>query len=88
MAQERVVLLATVRSEVDKVAQRVSALEGELMAMRRARDATKEKIPNLAAAAERQRVAAEEQCECLVHELTLLNLRGSELCMTTTSAPL
>jgi hypothetical protein len=32
MAQERVVLLATAHGEVDKMAQRVSILEGELMA--------------------------------------------------------
>jgi hypothetical protein len=37
--------------------------------------------------AERQHVAVEEQCECLVHELTLLSLRGSELCMSITSVP-
>jgi hypothetical protein len=32
MAQERVVLLATAHGEVDEMAQRVSILEGELMA--------------------------------------------------------
>jgi hypothetical protein len=35
-----------------------------------------------AAAAERQWVAVEEQFKRLVHELTLLSLRGSVLCMT------
>jgi hypothetical protein len=65
-------------------------LEGELVAARRARDTTKEKLPSLAtkaAAIDQQWVAVEEQCEHLVHELTLLNLRGSELCMTITGAP-
>jgi hypothetical protein len=36
MAHERVFLLATVRGEVEKAAQRVSTLEGELVATRRA----------------------------------------------------
>jgi hypothetical protein len=55
----------------------VSALEGELVVARRAQDTAEEKIPSTAektAAAERQRVAVEEQCEHLVHELTLLRL--------------
>jgi hypothetical protein len=58
------------------------------VAARRPRDAIEEKIPNVAvkaADAKRQQVATEEQCECLVPELTPPNLRGSELCMTITS---
>jgi hypothetical protein len=51
MTQERVVLLAIVHGEADKVAQRVSALEGEVMAVCRARDAAEEEIPNLASKA-------------------------------------
>jgi hypothetical protein len=34
MAQERAILLATPRGEVDEAAQRVSTLEGELVARR------------------------------------------------------
>jgi hypothetical protein len=40
MAKERVIPLATAHREVDKAAQRVSFLEGELVAMHRARDTT------------------------------------------------
>jgi hypothetical protein len=63
MARERVVLLATIGGEADKVAQRVSILEGELMAARRARDVAEEKISHLVAmvvTAEWQRIAMEE----------------------------
>jgi hypothetical protein len=65
-------------------------LEGKLVAARRARYTAEEKLPSLAtkaAAIDQQRVAVEEQCEHLVHELTLLNLRGSKLCMTINGAP-
>jgi hypothetical protein len=46
--------------EVKEVTRRVSFLEGELVAARRARDATEEKLPSLAvnaAAANRRQVA-------------------------------
>jgi hypothetical protein len=78
MAQERVVLLATARGEVYEVAQRVSSLEDELVTTSRAQDASEEKLLILsakAAAAEQRRVAVEEHCECLVHELSLLSLK-------------
>jgi hypothetical protein len=39
-------------------------------------------------AVDQWREAEEEHCERLVHELTLLSLSGSELCITITSAPL
>jgi hypothetical protein len=78
MAQERAILLVTTHGEANEVAQRVFILEGELMAARRARDAT---------VADQQREVIEEQCECLANELTLLSLRGSKLCMAITSAP-
>jgi hypothetical protein len=42
--QEKVVLLATACGEVDEVAQRVSFLEGELVVVCRAWDATEEKL--------------------------------------------
>jgi hypothetical protein len=90
MAQERAVLLATSRSEADEVAQRASALEGELVVAHRAQETTKVKFQSLSPkpiAVERRRVEIEEQCERLVHELTLLSLRGSELCMTIIGAP-
>jgi hypothetical protein len=35
-------------------------------------------------AAKRQQIVPEEQCEHLVHELTLLSLWVSELCMSIT----
>jgi hypothetical protein len=71
-------------------AQRVSIFEDELTAARRARDMAEEKIlsPVAKAATTDQRwEAVEEQCECLVHELTLLSLRGSQLCMMITGVP-
>ena len=71
MAQERAAVLVIAHSEVSEAAQRVSTLEGELVAMRRARDTVEEKILSLVAktaAAERRWVAAEEQCERMVHE--------------------
>jgi hypothetical protein len=77
MAQERVVLLATAHGEADVAAQRVSTLEGELVATHQTCDVVKEKFSSLVAkavVAEQRRVAAEEQCEHQVHELTLLSL--------------
>jgi ABC-type phosphate transport system ATPase subunit len=49
MAQEKAVLLATARGEMDEVAQSASILEDELVVARWARDATEEKIRSLAA---------------------------------------
>jgi hypothetical protein len=48
-AQERAILLATVCGEADEAAQRVSTLEGELMARRQAQDATEGKFLSLLA---------------------------------------
>jgi hypothetical protein len=82
--------LATAHGEPDEVAQRVSFLEGELVAVRQAQDTAEEKLPSLAdkaVAADQQWVVVEEQCELLVHDLTLLNLRGFELCMTIIGNP-
>jgi hypothetical protein len=65
-----------------------NTLEGSLVATRQAQDVAKEKFLSLvskAATAEWRWVATEEQCERLVHELTLMSLKGSELCMTITS---
>jgi hypothetical protein len=72
------------------VAQRVSALEGELVAARQAQDAAEGIFMSLwakAAVAEWRWAVAEEQCEHLVHEHPLLSLSGSELCMTIKGAP-
>jgi hypothetical protein len=72
----RAILLETAHGEASEEAQRVFALEGELMAAHRARDVVEEKILGLAAktaAVKRQWVATEEQSECLVHKLTLLS---------------
>jgi hypothetical protein len=69
--------------------RRVSFLDGELVAACQARDAAEEKFPDLvekAATSNRRRVAVEEQCKHLVSEVTLLYLRGSELCTTMTVA--
>jgi hypothetical protein len=51
---------------------------------------TKEKVLSLAAEAaiaDRRQEAVEEQCECLVHELTLLCIKGSKLCINIARAP-
>jgi chromosome segregation ATPase len=83
MAREKIVLLATTRGEVAEATQRVSILGDELMAARRAWDVAEEKISSLmtkAATTDQRWEAVEEQWERLVHELTLLSLRGSELC--------
>jgi hypothetical protein len=49
MAHERVVLLAIADMNMDMVARVVSVLKSELMAMHRAWDGAKEKLPSLAA---------------------------------------
>jgi hypothetical protein len=46
--QERVVLLAAAQREMDEAAQRVYALEGELVAACRSQDVLEEKLPSLA----------------------------------------
>jgi hypothetical protein len=69
--------------------RRVSFLDGELVATCQARDAAEEKFPDLVekvAASNRRWVAVEEQCKRLVSEVTLLYLRGSELCTIMTGA--
>jgi hypothetical protein len=89
MALERAALLATTHGEADQATQRVSTFEGELVATRRARDVAEEKFLSLSSNADatvRRQEVVEEQCKRLVHELTLLSLRGPELCMTITSA--
>jgi hypothetical protein len=80
MAQERVILLVTTHGEVGEAAQRVSTLYVELRMRPRS-------LAAKTAVVERRSVAAEEWCKRLIHELTLLSLRCSELCMTITSAP-
>jgi hypothetical protein len=47
VAQERDVLLASACVEADEAVQRVSLLEGELVAVRRAQDTTEEKLSSL-----------------------------------------
>jgi hypothetical protein len=49
MAQERGVPLAIARGEASEASQSFSALEGELVAVRRAQDAADENILSLAA---------------------------------------
>jgi hypothetical protein len=56
----------------------------------RAKDAAEESISGLEAEVSmvhQRKEAAEEQCERLVHELTLLYIKGYELCIIITSAP-
>jgi hypothetical protein len=63
MAQETAVLLATVHDEADEMAQRVCALEGELVVTRQAQGMAEGKILSLssqAATAEWRRAVAEE----------------------------
>jgi hypothetical protein len=83
-------LLATTHDEATRATERVSILGDQFVTMCQAKDAVEEKILSLvsevALANQRQEVA-EEQCERLVHELTLLSIRGSELCITITGAP-
>jgi hypothetical protein len=58
--------------------------------VRQAKDVAEEKILSLTfevAMANQRWEAAEEQCEHLVHELTHLSIRSSELCITITGAP-
>jgi hypothetical protein len=90
VAQEKVILLASTRVEADEAVRRVSLLEGELVAVRRARDIAEVKLLSLidkATAANGWREEAEEQCEHLVEELTLLRLAGFELCLTIVGGP-
>jgi hypothetical protein len=47
VAQEKVVLLASTHVEADEVVRRVSLLEGELVAVRRARDIAEVKLLSL-----------------------------------------
>jgi hypothetical protein len=73
LAQERVILLAVTHGERNEAAQRVTSLQGELVATCRAQDVAEENLPSLtakAAAADWRWVVAEEQCEHIVHELT------------------
>jgi uncharacterized protein YigA (DUF484 family) len=90
MAKERAILLASAHGEADEVAWKVSLLEGKLAVARQAWDAAEAELPNLvdkAATSDRRWERAKRQCECLVEELTLLQIRGSELCLTIVGAP-
>jgi uncharacterized protein YigA (DUF484 family) len=89
MAQERVILLASPHGEADEVARRVSLLEGKLAVARQARDVVEAKLSTLADKAvttDQRREEAKGQCEHLVEELTLLQLRGAELCLAIVGA--
>jgi hypothetical protein len=90
MVWEKIALLATTHGEAVEVTQRVSILRDDLVVVGRAQDAAKEKALSLAAKAamtDQRREATEEQSERLVHELTLLSLRGSKMCITITGTP-
>jgi hypothetical protein len=90
MAQEKTALLVTAHSEVVEATQRVSILGDKFVATRWARVAAEGKVSSLAAKVamgEQRWEAAKEQRERLVHELTLLSLMGSKLCITITGTP-
>jgi hypothetical protein len=89
--REKAALLATIHGEAAEATQRVSTLGDELVIVHRARDVAEEKVSTLtvkAATIDRRPEVAKEQCEGLVHQLILLRIRGSELCITITGAPL
>jgi hypothetical protein len=83
MAKEWGILLASSHMEADEVVQKVSLLEDKLAVARQAQDAAEVKLLGLvdkAVAIDQRQEEAEGQCEALVDELTLLQIRGSELC--------
>jgi hypothetical protein len=91
MAREKAALLATAHDEAAGATQRVSILGDEPATARQAKDAAKEMILSLAAEvamANRRREPAKKKCKHLVHELTLLRIRESEMCITIIGAPL
>jgi hypothetical protein len=90
MAPKKVIVLASAHGEVHEVAQKISLLEGELVVVHQAWDVAKAKLPDLvdrAATVNQRQEEAEGQCEHLAEELTLLWLRGSDLCLTIVDAP-
>jgi hypothetical protein len=90
MAKERGILPASAHREADEAVWKVSLLEDKLTVARQAWDAAEVKLLGLvdkAAAADRWQEEAEGQCEALVDELTLLQIRGSELYLTIVGSP-
>jgi hypothetical protein len=90
MAQEKAVLLAYARGEASEAAQEISLLEGELVVACQTWGTTEAKLLGLAdqaAASNQLWEEAKGHCEHLVEDLTLVWLRGPELCLTVVSAP-
>jgi hypothetical protein len=87
--QEKAALLEAAYDKEAETDQRVSALWGELVAVRRERDVAEEKVSSMAieaVVANQQQEAIKEQCGRLARELTFLSIRGSELCITVTDS--
>jgi hypothetical protein len=90
MALEKTIPLASARGEADEVAQKISLLEGKLEVACQAWDGVEAKLSGMAdwaAATDRRQEEVEGQCAHHIEELTLLRLRGSELCLTIVNAP-
>jgi hypothetical protein len=91
MAWEKATLLATAHDEAAGAMRRFFILGDQLVTARQAMDVAEEMIliltSEVATASQRQEVT-QEQCERLVHELTLLSIRDSKLCITIIGAPL
>jgi chromosome segregation ATPase len=83
-------LLDSTRGEVDEEVQKVAHLKDELADVRHARDTAEAKLLGLAdrvADTDQQQEEAEVQCTTLAEELTLMQIRGSELCLAIVSPP-
>jgi hypothetical protein len=81
---ESTTALASTHREVEDFAWRIALLEGELAEVCQAREVTEENSWGLfdaAADAERWREEFERECWERVEELTLMQTRGSELCL-------
>jgi hypothetical protein len=97
-AQERVtrlevdstVALDSTREKAEGFAQRIALLEGELLEAQWAQDVAEvnsQGMSDAAADVERQREQSERECQEWIEELTLLQTRGSELCLAIVNPP-
>jgi hypothetical protein len=80
---ENAVVLASAREDVEGLVRKVALLEGELVEVRRAREAIEEKFHSLSAVSAdgmRRLVVSEREREERFEELYLLWAQGSELC--------
>jgi hypothetical protein len=82
--EESTAALASAHGEAEDLAQRVALLEGELAVVCQSRDMTKEKSrgwTDAVADIEQQLEESKKECQEQVEELTLLEIRGSKLCL-------